>query len=1101
MRDQCHLIIYRIYTHLVLWSLSLLAVILVGAPRGLAQEHTAPLPTSARSASLVPTSHSGPPTLTPTSAPHLFMSVDQFERLQRAALREVHLAEWSQTKVSVDLARARSQREVQVQISGVVSGPKSSWVYLIPHLAIPLKVSLNQKAIQPKVRDTHFAVPISTPAATISLTYTARLESDLQGQLSSLIPLPPIPHADVTIKNAPAEWESAPRFPKGTTSAHLALKGALFLTLPPQEREPFIQQQTLNLTIYAPDTTLERGATLLTRLKVNVPHGPSWIKVAPAQDAITRATLNDKDALVRVRDQWQWVLVRTPGVYHVEIESQKLIDRSSGQPELTLSPQKFPLTTLSVTVEGEHELSFDPPVPLRANTIIPRDGDATSASSTQIEAHLPPLETLSLRWAEKRETPEEDQPHYLTETFQLFTLRDGLLVGDGRIEVDVIRGAVKTLSVALPEDVVLYQVKGKSVESWRTLPAKVEIEQRDDQEVEVRSPRRVEIHFGTPQDQPFQLALKWQRVVTQNQPFTLPLISMINAFQQSGVVALYNGARVGFTPAQRSGNFVTTGQEALPQPLMALYPNQKVSQAFRHVKAPGELKTQVTSEQAQALRFDAQVDSLYTVQEDAIRVNAQVLVKLKAGRMDELKLWFPDDCSDPQISGPQINTVERGEAVDGLVPVHVKLTRRFEGALRFQVELEKLIKDQATQLSLPQIKVESAELVRGEIGISVERGLELTPRPSAGLRVMSLDELARSIRLRATSELLFGFRFSRSWTLNADLKRHRVIEIPKAHVSKLSVNTYLPNNGFQSYVAIYSVVNQDRRSFRVHLPKRASLQQVHLDNKPVKARDEDGMLSVLIPQSATSEVKITYEIKEDPITSWSEIPIALPHSDIKVNHVSWMIYHDPSYLLNSMHGPAQRSDSTPHRWSSSTYGLMSLKLACELQYDLLNPQSPPLVQTLTLRPQLPESFRFPLSFSLVLLSFLLGISFVRPESRTLWKIIGIIGLVLSVQLYADWVDFHDHLLAYVISGGIGYLSALSVVAIRRKASQIKPRGPLVSYPPTPYIPPAEADDTSVQTQSLAEEASELDEQTPDVQTPDALTSSAPTPPSSTLDQE
>ena len=147
--------------------------------------------------------------------------------------------------------------------------------------------------------------------------------------------------------------------------------------------------------------------------------------------------------------QWQRLLVRTPGEHSIQIRSRKLIDRSSGQPALKLSPQKVPLTTLKVKLDGEHEVIFDPPVPL---SIISAD---QPPKWTHIEANLPPIETLSLRWTEKKETPEEERPHYLSETYQLFTLKDEILMGDVRVDVDVIQGEVKTISLELPEDVIL----------------------------------------------------------------------------------------------------------------------------------------------------------------------------------------------------------------------------------------------------------------------------------------------------------------------------------------------------------------------------------------------------------------------------------------------------------------------------------------------------------------------------------------------------------------------------------------------------------------------------------------------------------------------
>ena len=94
---------------------------------------------------------------------------------------------------------------------------------------------------------------------------------------------------------------------------------------------------------------------------------------------------------------------------------------------------------------------------------------------------------------------------------------------------------LERLLVQVPNDVVLYQVTGEGVEGWVTLPPQLASEGVS------ALPRRVAVDFGTALEGKRALNLKWQRVVKTGERFSLPLIAPLEAFQQTGVVALYDG--------------------------------------------------------------------------------------------------------------------------------------------------------------------------------------------------------------------------------------------------------------------------------------------------------------------------------------------------------------------------------------------------------------------------------------------------------------------------------------------------------------------------------------------------------------------------------
>ena len=956
-----------------------------------------------------------PPSLSTSSLPtvvplpeHIMLSLKHFEELKQSANQHLELAQWSNIQIKLDLAQAHQKSPlVHIQITADLQGSKKAWVYLTPQMQTPIKAWLDQAILHPHLKGSHFVLPLGHHKK-LKLSYTLPFEFHPQQGFSTLIPLPPLAHAQVSVVNAPSGWRLSPSLATGALSGQLSLKGALFLTLPPPTDKPFLQKQHMRLHIHAPTSELEQNALLVKEIEVNVPNPPVWIKVAPVHDALSSATLDGQNVPIRVHQNWQSVLVQSAGQHRVQVEIHKMIDRSSGQPLLKLHPQAIPLSHLNVVLEGQHEVHFNPPIPLQTNPADPTipNGQQESNQWTHLKAHLPPVHQLTLRWTEKKETPEEEQPHYLTETYQLFTLKEGLLKGEAYTDVDVIRGEVKTMAFELPNDVVLYNVQGQSVEVWNTLPAKEEIKIVEGKEIQVSLPRRVEIQFGTPQKSKFQIALKWQQVTQKDQDFQIPLIAVLNAFQQSGVIALYDGQRVGFKPAQIKGNLIASGQEALPQNILQYHPDQKVSQAFRHIQSPGSLKTQITSEQSQELRFDAQLNHLYSVQEGSIRLQSQILLNLKSGRMDEVTLLFPEECSDPQISGPNINRIKKGKPQKGGIPYEIKLTQRLEGALTLQVEVEKLLKDQATKISFPMIQVMGAELSRGELGVAAEAGLELTAHPSNELRPAMVNELSRAIRLRTSSELIFGYRFTRPWALNADLKRHKVVKTLDAYTSHLNAHVFLFESGFQVYKLTYDIQNKDRRSFKLKLPAHSVLQQIKVNKKTVKARDEEGMLSVLIPKNQNSSLQLHYEVKAKPFKDFQDIDIVLPQVDMKINHVRWLVFHEEQHLLKSVQGPATLRDYDREENSKEFYSLNHLLI---MTYDLVTPLAKPLKHTLVFYPQLSDLWKAPLYLLQVIGFILLGYVLAYRRWMLLLLVLGI--LIPSIGLYHHGKWLRDYELA------------------------------------------------------------------------------------------
>jgi len=926
-------------------------------------------------------------------AQRVTLTLDSYRALLGAARGERELATWADTHVTLNAAEAAASGWLWVEVRATLSGGAGAWVALAPASVTGLTLTLDGAAVTPEVSGGALVAP-TLGRARLQMRYPARLTRHKHGAWVALAPTPLTPRAAVAVVDAPGPYELTPPAADG---AEVDLSGALALTLLDDEPMHIHQRRDLRAAL----SQSGDGVDLSARLSLVTYSPRQWVPVAPAGEALLSATLDGAPAVVRAEGDWLAVWVAAPGAHVAETQTRAIIAREGGQPRLALRLVPAPMGRLELALPGPREVSVTPALPA-LSTPTERDG----APHTLTAIDLPPLDALTLAWTEKRAAPEEAAAQFLAETYQLFSVQEGLLKGEARVELEVMRGALERAQVAIPEGVALYHVSGEGVDGWVTLPAQEAGEgapeeaqggaqggaqgsaqggaQGSAQEGGAREalPRRAVIDFGSPMTGVVTLSLKWQRVVALGERIAMPLVAPLGAFQQSGVVALYDGDRVGFTPAEASGTLSPTGQEALPQRVLQLRAGEKVSQAFRHVQAPGALFTSSTSERAQDLRFDAQVETLYTAREGSIRAQSQVLLNLKSGRVDAVTLSLPSACAEPQVTGPSLNRVEllpaaEGDA-EGRARYLVRFTRRLEGALTLNVDTELLVQGDAARAALPTLAVEGAELTRGELGLAAEAGLEVTPdepdRASA-LRRVAVEELPRSIRLRGSSELLYGYRFTRPWALGVALKRHQVVETLTARARALVVETDLLLSGQRLERVTYDVENQDRLAARFTLPEGARVQEVRVNGAAVRAQDEGGDISVPIPKRQASRVELIYERASAPPAEAGEAALTAPRSDLHTTGVTWLLRFSGDWRLRAHGGPLRLEEDAA---SVHNPQFPQLSAQARFSYDLLRPDAPALTLTASFSPRAPKAYAYALNALAALLALLSAGGLLRP---------------------------------------------------------------------------------------------------------------------------
>lgn len=977
------------------------------------------------------------------------LSMERFSSLFEVASQRETRAQWSDPQVTIDLSSAQERGVAEITFTAKLSSSDVATrvVDLIPSSVHPISVWLDEIAQTPQIRGSFHTIPLPLsqdlePAQKrrLKLTYPVRINRMESGALSSLIPLPPVANADIKVIDA----KRAHFIPHlSLNSEHLAknvrVRGALAVLIPAIETGPLLQREDLNVSLHASGEGADVKLTINTLLRGEM--NRAWVPVAPAREALISAQLNGAPAITKVVNAWHAVWVEKGGRHEIHATVRVKVDRSSGQPQLSLSPQRAPRARLTLTLPGEREVTTNPTLPLSSEMrdakpgeevgLTPQDSDEHKGRVTVVSADLPPLQTLNVSWTEKRIAPEQEAPEYLSETYQLFDLQEGLLKGEAKVELDVIKGELKRLELEVPSEVVLYHLSGTGVEGWVTLPQAASATKD--------SPRRVRVTFGEARRGANTLSVKWQRVLSSQEPINMPLIRPLGAFQESGVIALYDGDRVGFTPAKThpsadgSERLIPVGQESIPQRILQLKSGEKVSQAFRHVQAPTSLTTSATTERARELRFDAQLDTLYSLRDGAVRAQSQLLINLKSGRLESLVVALPSECSEPQISGPSINRVEPLPAQEGdgsqLKRYQIRFTRRLEGAVTLDIDAEQLIVDANAQLSFPRLIVEGAELTQGHLGLSAESGLEVTPTEIKELRRVTITEIPRAIRLRASSEVLYGYRFSRDWSLSAKLKRHKIIETLNAEATSLSVQSYLLESGQRVDLALYTIKNHDRRAVKIKLPPGSSIQEVLVNQIKTVARAEGAFVSIPIPQSQTSAIQIRYQVtraKSDHL----EFSLLSPTSDVRTAQISWDLFFSKEKQLWSWESELRKGD----QYSGARLSFQGLNQHAQFTYDLMAANRAPLKLDMSLSGVISREIVTRLDLiailSLLLISLRRGFIFAKRRSQRLnYLEVGgglLLGAKVAIYLYQEpWYQL-ERVLAHelpsiLMAGGVTFL--------------------------------------------------------------------------------
>jgi hypothetical protein len=223
----------------------------------------------------------------------------------------------------------------------------------------------------------------------------------------------------------------------------------------------------ISKAIYEGEVSEESTAFDLT-LRVEVLKAEGWITVPllPTTVALRSATMGGRDAPVYLQNGWYHLITDKKGVLDLKLSFAVSTWESGGQNGFSFAMAPSGGTQVTVSVPAENTLDF-------AVANAQQTEKSTRGDRQILEALLPATGNLSVTWQRAAEEVTADDPEAVAEQARVYAehqalvgVAEGLMQCTSAVHYSILHAGVESLSVDLPSDVTVLDVKGNGLRDW-----------------------------------------------------------------------------------------------------------------------------------------------------------------------------------------------------------------------------------------------------------------------------------------------------------------------------------------------------------------------------------------------------------------------------------------------------------------------------------------------------------------------------------------------------------------------------------------------------------------------------------------------------------
>jgi hypothetical protein len=207
---------------------------------------------------------------------------------------------------------------------------------------------------------------------------------------------------------------------------------------------------------------------------------------------------------------------------------------------------------------------------------------AEKAGATTVRSSVPSGEEVQVSWTRAREVVREkplEPPQIFVRTESFIAVGDGVAKANHTLVLNVVRSPIRALTVEVPADATVADVRGQQVAGWEARLGKP------------GEPQVVHVELRGEVKGPATLVLLLDRPWDEAPPIRLPLVKVRGAERESGFVAVAAMTSVEITPAEAKG-LQRIDLKELPPGLVGRMPHPVVL-AYKFREAGGELPVMV----------------------------------------------------------------------------------------------------------------------------------------------------------------------------------------------------------------------------------------------------------------------------------------------------------------------------------------------------------------------------------------------------------------------------------------------------------------------------------------------------------------------------
>lgn len=301
----------------------------------------------------------------------------------------------------------------------------------------------------------------------------------------------------------------------------------------------------------------------------------------------------------------------------------------------------------------------------------------------------------------------------------------------------------------------------------------------------------------------------------------------------------------------------------------------------------------------------AELNHLISIEEDALKVSADVNLNILYSEINEVQLAIPANVNVLSVSGEGVGEWQETQ-VKGRHILRIPFTYGKKGNIWLRVMLETALTESGLTNEYSGIQVLDAVRETGFIGVELNTSAEVVVAESKSLEPVAVQKLPPQLINQSTKPLMLGFKnLKQPYSLVLDVKKHRKVAVPMATISSTNVVTLFTEDGKIVNRLVYQVRNNAKQFLEITLPSNADVWSVFVDGKPVESSiNSEGRLLVPLVRSRvngeqldTFPVELIYCLVKDKFAWMSSRESSLPAVDLLVSQLIWSVYlpNDYSY--------------------------------------------------------------------------------------------------------------------------------------------------------------------------------------------------------------